>query len=132
MVNKADVSDIYLREDLLELYKSPINRGSLIDPTITVEERNPMCGDEITLDICVDGDVVTDIKYRGDACAVSLISSSLVSEELIGKSIDDIKNFSKQEVLDLIGIELTTSRVKCAMLILDALHKSIKAYETSI
>lgn len=129
MVNNRDMQDIYLREDLLELYKSPINKGTLSNPTVSVDEKNPMCGDEITLDLSIEDDIITGLKYRGDACAVSLISSSLVSEEIVGKTLDEVKNFSKQDVLDLIGIKLTTSRVKCALLILEALNKAIEQYE---
>lgn len=134
MISGVDTSqDEYLREDLLEIYKDPINVGHIDNPTVSVFDRNPMCGDVITLEIKISGDngneVLEDIKYSGDACAVSIISSSLVTEELIGKTLEEAKNLTKEDVLELIGVELTTSRVKCATLVLNALHKAIQKYE---
>lgn len=123
--------DSYLREDLLEIYKSPINLGKIEDATVSVQDNNPMCGDEINLDLKIENDVLVDAKYSGDACAVSIISSSLVTEELIGKSLEEVKGFSKKDVLDLIGVQLTTSRIKCATLILGALERAIQKYESN-
>ncbi len=121
--------DQYLREDLLDLYKNPVNRGKLENPSVSVHEVNPMCGDVIDLDIAVDDGIITDAKFSGDACAVSVISSSLVTEDIIGKDVTYAKNLTKKEVLELIGIGLTTSRIKCATLVLSALHKAIMQYE---
>ena len=123
------MEDSYLREDLLEIYKNPINLGKLENATVTVTDTNPMCGDEVNLAILMKGDVLVDAKFWGDACAVSVISSSLVTEELIGKTLAEIKGFNKKDVLDLFGVPLTTSRVKCATLILSALNLAIQEYE---
>lgn len=119
----------YLREDLLDLYKNPVNKGRLEDPSVSVHDVNPMCGDVIDLDIVVDNGIITDAKFSGDACAVSVISSSLVTEDIIDKDLTYAKNLTKKEVLELIGVDLTTSRVKCATLVLSALHKAIQKYE---
>ncbi len=123
------MQDQYLREDLLDLYKNPVNKGKIENPSVTVHDVNPMCGDVIDLDLTVNNGIITDAKFSGDACAVSVISSSLVTEDIIGKDLTYAKNLTKKEILELIGVDLTTSRVKCATLVLSALHKAIKQYE---
>lgn len=123
------MNDIYKREDLLEIYKEPINRGTIDNPSVCLEQSNPMCGDILNIYLIITEGVLTDIKYEGDACAVSIISASLVTEELIGKTIGDLRNYEKKDVLELIGVPLSTSRIKCAMLILDGIKEAVKKYE---
>ncbi len=123
--------DLY-REELMEYYKNPANRGTMESPTIEVAGDNPMCGDELHLQLLIKDGVIEDFKYDGEACAVSIVAASITSEEIIGKTIDEAKKFDKEVLLDLIGANLTTSRVKCATLILEALDESIKKYEEQI
>lgn len=124
------MDDIYKRQELLEIYKDPANRGKIEDASVNVHVSNPMCGDEIDLCLKVNAaGEIEDMKFDGDACAVSVISSSLVAEELIGKSLEDARNLTKADVLKLVDVNLSTSRVKCATLILDAVSKALKRYE---
>ncbi len=123
------MDNTYLRDELLEIYKDPANRGSMADPSVSVEEQNPLCGDVVTLQLKITDGAITDAKFDGNACAVSLISSALVTEDLIGKPVTYAENLTKEHVLKLIGVELTTSRVKCATLVLEALKKALATYD---
>ena len=120
---------IYHREDLLETYKNPSNWGSITNPSISVVEKNPMCGDTLNVDVEIKDDKIADIKYSGDSCSVAIISASMVTEELIGKNVDEIKSLTKEYILELTDMELTTSRIKCATLIMEALKRVVKEYE---
>lgn len=122
-------NDIY-REELMDIYKNPANRGHIPDPTVEVKEVNPMCGDELLLQLNISDNKITDAKFDGMACAISVVSASILTEELKGKTLKEAEKIDKQKLLDLIGITLTTSRVKCATLSLDALRNAIKKYET--
>lgn len=117
------------REDLMDVYKNPANRGALPGGNVVVSDSNPMCGDEITLNLDIKKNIIKDAKFSGSACAVSIISSDLLLEHIKGKTLEDVKKLEKDDLLKLLGLNLTTSRVKCAMLILTALKKGIKKYE---
>lgn len=124
------MSDIYQREELLEIYKNPQNRGILDNPSVNVTESNPMCGDVLTIMLDIKDSIIVDVKYDGDACAVAIISAALVTEDIIGRNLAYVKGLTKDYVLSLLNTDLTTSRIKCATLILDALKKAVSAYES--
>ncbi|MFZ5424273.1 MAG: iron-sulfur cluster assembly scaffold protein [Patescibacteria group bacterium] len=119
------------REELLEHIKNPLNKGLLSSPDAEVIEKNPMCGDIIKMQIKVAEGKVAEIGYDGEACGVCIAAASILTDKVLHEKFDIniAKGFSKQDLLDLIGIELTTSRIKCAMLPLEALKNSIKIYE---
>lgn len=125
------MNDSLYREQLLDIYKNPSNRGTLSKSTVEVTERNPFCGDIITLQFDITDGKIKDIAFDGDVCMVAIASSSLVTDELKGKTIEEAKKLSKEEVLEMMGVDLTTSRVKCATLILDATSSAIKKYESN-
>lgn len=105
------------REQIIDLYKNPLNHGHLEDATFSYEEDNPLCGDVIKVDVKVDdNDIITNIKWSGEGCAVSQASASLLTDELMGKSLDEVKAFDKDELLELLGIPLSMARIKCALL----------------
>jgi len=114
----------------MEHYKNPQNRGKMDDAQVEVTENNPLCGDVISMQLKVEDGKIEDVKFDGSACAVTVASSSLLTETLKGKSLEEAKKMSKEELLDLLGVELTTSRVKCASLPLEALHNLIQMYES--
>lgn len=117
------------REQLMEEYKNPSNKGSLANPSVAVSKNNPFCGDKINLQLKVNEGMIEDIMFDGPACAVSVASSSLVTNWAKGKSVSEVAKLRKEEVLDMLGVELTTSRVKCAVLVLEALKEAVKKYE---
>jgi nitrogen fixation protein NifU and related proteins len=119
--------DIY-REELMEIYKNPPHKGKLDKPSVMVDKNNPMCGDEIHLQIQVDNGVVQDAMFDGSACAVSVISASMLTDMIIGKKIDDLKKLNKEDFLKKLDMNLTTSRVKCATLAFNALQDILDIY----
>lgn len=110
------------REQIIELYENPLNYGSLDPSDIDYEEDNPLCGDVIRIYVRLDeNQKVTDVKWKGQGCAISQASASLLTEEIKGLSLEEIKNFDKEELLDLLGIQLSMTRIKCALLSLKVL-----------
>lgn len=119
------------REDLMAIYKDPNHKGHVPNPDITVFQKNPMCGDEIHLELKIEDGVISDAKFNGSACSVSIISSSVLLDNLIGMKLEDAKKYSKEELLKTLDLNLSTSRVSCATLILNALKEAIDKYETN-
>jgi len=105
-------------EVLLDHYKDPRNFGHIEDPDIVHEEGNPSCGDQIRIEIKLDGDRIEDIKFSGKGCAISQAAASMLTEELKGKPLEYAKHFTREDMLDLLGIEVSALRLKCALLAL--------------
>lgn len=115
------MEDLY-REIIIDHYKNPLYRGHLDPNDIHFEDDNPLCGDHIEITLRIDGDnKVADGRFDGKGCAISQASADLLIESIINKSLDDVKNLSKQDVLDLLGIDLGPVRLKCALLSLKVL-----------
>jgi len=119
------MEDFY-RELIIERYKEPHFRGVLDPNDITYEDDNPSCGDHIQIDVRLDENGnVTEALFSGEGCAISLASADLLLESIIGKSVDDIKELSKEDILENLGIELGPVRLKCALLPLKVLKAGI-------
>ena len=115
--------DLY-REEILEYYKNPVNKGQMKDPDITIHETNASCGDQITLYLKFDKtDTLTDFKFDGHGCAISVATTSMLSEYLIGKTKQEIKQINLETINKLIGGPVNTGRIKCASLGLRALEQ---------
>lgn len=116
------MEDSIYREQIIDLYENPLNYGELEDADFVYEEDNPLCGDVIQIAVRLDENQrVADVKWEGQGCAISQASASLLTEEIKGMSLDEVKEFSKEELLDLLGIQLSMTRVKCALLSLKVL-----------
>lgn len=113
------MDDIY-RDYILDHFKNPRNYGELEKPDISYSDSNPLCGDEIKIDIKIEDGKVSDIKFSGKGCAISRASASILTETIKGLSLDEVKKFGRNEMLELLGIPLTPVRVKCALLPLKA------------
>jgi nitrogen fixation NifU-like protein len=110
------------RELILDHYQNPRNWGALDDPDIDHAEDNPLCGDHLHLTVKLDeNERVTAVGWEGEGCAISQASASLLGEEIIGKTLDELKQFGKDDVLDLLGISISPVRLKCALLSLKVL-----------
>jgi nitrogen fixation NifU-like protein len=119
------MEDFY-REIIIERYKTPHFRGKLEPNDITFEDDNPACGDHIRIDVRVDeNQVVTEAVFSGEGCAISLASADLLLESIIGKSIEVVKERTKEDILDMLGIELGPVRIKCALLPLKVLKAGV-------
>jgi nitrogen fixation NifU-like protein len=114
-------SDMY-REQIIDLYERPLNYGELDPHDFSYEEDNPLCGDVVRVDVRLDADGrVSDVRWRGEGCAISQASASLLTEEIKGLTLEEVKAFSKERLLELIGVPLSMARVKCALLSLKVL-----------
>jgi len=110
-------SDMY-RQQILDHYKNPRNYGEIEDPTFTHVGENPMCGDTIEMDVVLDDDeeVIEGVAFRGDGCAISQAAASMLSEELKGLPIDDLQEMDRDDIIDMLGVDISPMRVKCAVL----------------
>ena len=110
--------DDFYREEILEHYTHPHNYGTLDNADISHEEHNPLCGDQVRFDIQLDDDsqTIKDVRFSGVGCAISKASASMLSDLIIGQSLDEIKNLTKEDMLDELGIDLGPVRLKCALL----------------
>lgn len=110
------------REQIIDLYENPLNRGELQDADFSYEEDNPLCGDVIRIDVKLDdNNRVAEVKWSGQGCAISQASASLLTDDVKGKTLDEIKAYDKDQLLELLGIQLSMTRVKCALLSLKVL-----------
>ena len=119
------MDDLY-REQIIERYKSPQYRGHLDPHDIYFEDDNPLCGDHIEITIRVDeSDRVAEAAFDGKGCAISQASADLLVESIHGKSLVEVKDMNKGDVLDMLGIELGPVRLKCALLSLKVLKAGV-------
>jgi nitrogen fixation NifU-like protein len=114
-------TDALYREAILDHYKHPRRKGHLAQADISYHDHNPFCGDEITIELKVEEGKVVDASFDGRGCAISQASASMLMEEIVGMSLDELKALDKEYMLDLLGIEIGPVRLKCALLALKAL-----------
>ena len=113
------------REAIIDHYKHPRRKGTLDDANVQRYESNPFCGDEVTIYLKTAEDVVVDAAFEGRGCAISQASASMIMEEIVGQPVAELKGWGKQEMLDLLGIEIGPVRLKCALLPLKALKAGL-------
>ena len=97
--------DLY-RQNILDHYQNPRNFGTLPKPDISVEDSNPLCGDKIRMDLLVEDGRVTDVRFSGVGCSISRAAASMLTEEIKGKTLEEVKRIGREEVLEMLGIEL--------------------------
>jgi len=119
------MTSIY-QEIILDHYRNPRNQGELKVPTYAAAMNNPTCGDKLEMQILVKNDIIEDVKFKGSGCAISQASASILTEFLKGKSLEEAKRLKKDDLLDLLGIELSLTRLKCALLSLETFQKSLQ------
>jgi len=115
----------YYREYILDHYRNPRNYGTLEHPNAHAEDSNPLCGDQLAIDLLVEDDRVKEVRFKGRGCAISQASASMLSEMIEGHTVDEIIQLGKDDVLDALGISISPARTKCAFLSLRVLHRSL-------
>ncbi|KKL69982.1 hypothetical protein LCGC14_2109470 [marine sediment metagenome] len=109
------MDDLY-REYILDHYKHPRNFGELETRDAEFSDTNPLCGDELSVHLRLDGDRVSDVRFHGQGCAISQATASIISDELKGKTVAEIAGLGRRFVADELGIELSPTRLKCGLL----------------
>ena len=115
------MDDLY-REQILEHYKQPHNWGDMEDADLEFEDFNPLCGDELKVQLKLDGsNRVEEVRFSGHGCAISQASASMASDEVIGMPVEELVRLDKSFILELLGIDISATRMKCALLSLKVL-----------
>lgn len=117
-------NDLY-REALLERLANPVNQGVIEQPEREARLVNPLCGDEVLLQLRVKNEVVEQAVYSGNGCAISQVSASFLTEKIVGLKLSDIKKIRESDILNSLGIIPGPARLKCVLLSLEALKKAI-------
>jgi nitrogen fixation NifU-like protein len=118
------MDDLY-RDYILEHYRRPHNFGAIENATATQEGANPLCGDRITMQLRVSGEQIAAVGFTGRGCAISQASASLLTDEIKGKPVESAAGMQASDVLDLLGIDISPARMKCALLSLETLQGAL-------
>jgi nitrogen fixation NifU-like protein len=121
-------ADIY-HEMIVDYSRNPLNYGEIKNHDVTFHDSNPLCGDSIDIDMKIDDNKVTDIKFHGKGCAICMACTSVLTEITKGKSLDDVRKIEKNDILSELGLEhLQAVRIKCALLSLKVLKSALYTY----
>ena len=118
------MSDMF-REHILDHYQHPRCHGTLDDANVTYEDANPLCGDRIRVDVRVLEGRIDKVRFSGHGCSISQAAASMLCEHVEGKSLDEVKRLTREDVLEMLGIELGPVRLKCALLALKTLKAGV-------
>jgi nitrogen fixation protein NifU and related proteins len=117
--------DTFYREQIMDHYRNPRYRGRLAAPSGSSEELNPLCGDMIHVDVVVADGQLVDARFDGHGCAVSQATASMLLEEVVGKRVEELASFTRDDLFALLGVRLSPARMKCALLSLGVLRAAL-------
>lgn len=112
-------------ENILDHFQHPRHKGAIVTPTIELDDANPLCGDKLKLALQVENGHIKDIGFEGSGCAISQAAMSMIAEELYGKNLNQAENITKETIYEMLGVPLSTARVKCALLSYALLKKAL-------
>lgn len=120
------MDDLY-REQILDHYKNPRNFGELDNPSVTSSDNLVSCGDQLSMQLLFDKEkkIVKDVRFQGTGCAISMASASMLTEKVKGAQVNDLQSLTKNDILKMIGVNPTPTRLKCALLSLEVLYKAL-------
>ncbi|HLA48514.1 MAG: SUF system NifU family Fe-S cluster assembly protein [Nitrospinae bacterium RIFCSPLOWO2_02_39_17] len=118
------------KENILDHYKNPRNYGEIENPDISYFDTNPLCGDELQMQIKIKDGKAEDVKFKGKGCSISQASASMLTEMIKGQDMEEIKKIGKKDILDAVGLQLGPSRIKCALLSLKVLKAGAYGLKT--
>ena len=120
-------NDMY-QELILDYYRHPRNHGTIEQSDMKARDTNPLCGDEIEITAKVNDNKISDIKFNGKGCAISQAAASMLTEFILDKPVEEVKDVKREDILNLLGIELSPARLKCAMLGVKVLKVAAYSY----
>ena len=118
-------------EILLDHFRRPRNYGSVDAPDISNEQFNPLCGDRIRLELKLEHAIVTEVRFKGDACAIATAAASLLTEIVLGKHVSELTDITDTQLISALESDIQPTRVQCALLPLEALREGLKNYNTN-
>ena len=127
----GDSEDDIYRENIIDHFKNPRNFGEIVEAEIKHSELNSICGDMIRLFVKLKNGKVIDAKFKGNGCAISMAATSMMTEILKGKTLDEIKRLTKENIFEMLGVKLGIVRMKCGLLCLNTLMNGIKNLESN-
>ena len=116
---------------LLDHFRHPRNYGELTTPDISSENFNPLCGDRIRIELKLNGSVVQEVRFKGDACAISTAAASLLTELIMGAELEEVAAISDDRLISALESDIKPARIQCALLALEALRAGLKDYSST-
>jgi nitrogen fixation NifU-like protein len=124
--------DMY-QENILDHHRNPRNKGHIDHPDFAAKERNPLCGDEIEVFVTLDAEKkVSEVKFEGQGCAISQAAISMLTDELKGKTLDEVERMTAEDIKEMVVVPLSPVRLKCALLSLMTVHKGLAHYKMNL
>lgn len=120
------MDDYLYKEVILDLYRNPLNQKILDDFDIEKTGHNPSCGDSVVVRIKFHGDEIIDVGWTGEGCAISIAAISLITDEIRGKSVKKIKNITQGQMIEMLAIPISYTRLRCALLGFNTVQNSIE------
>ena len=115
-------------EKLLDHFRHPRNHRALIDPDVSYESFNPLCGDRIRIELKLENETVKDAAFKGDGCAISIAAASLLTELISNRTIAELNTISNDQLIATLESDIKPARIQCALLPLEALRAGLKTY----
>ena len=131
-MTQTDAIEELYREELMDHYNNPRNFGRLNNANVRYRDYNPVCGDEVEMQLKIDNGNIREAMFTGKGCAISQAAASMLTEEIKGKSLEQLEQMKNEDVLQLLKINPGPVRIKCALLALKALQKGLLLYKVSL